>query len=81
VEVIDRSEQIAGMLQETWFAMDLTRVVGPIILVCAILYAIPSTAALGAILVTGFLGVRSAHMSASVSWGRRRNSSRCCWAR
>ena len=48
--------QIASMLQETGFAMDLTRVVGPIILACAILYAIPATAALGAILVTGFLG-------------------------
>jgi hypothetical protein len=48
--------QIASTLQETGFAMDLTRVVGPIILACAILYAIPSTAVLGAILVTGFLG-------------------------
>ncbi len=48
--------QIASMLQETGFAADLTRVVGPIILACAILYAIPATAALGAILVTGFLG-------------------------
>ena len=48
--------QIAGMLQETGFAMDLTRVLGPIILACAILYAIPATAVLGAILVTGFLG-------------------------
>ena len=48
--------QIAGMLQETGFAMDLTRVVGPIILACAILYAIPATAVFGAILVTGFLG-------------------------
>jgi hypothetical protein len=48
--------EIASMLQETGFAMDLTRVVGPIGLVCAILYAIPSTAVLGAILVTGFLG-------------------------
>jgi hypothetical protein len=44
------------MLQETGFAIDLTRVVGPIILACAILYAIPATAVLGAILVTGFLG-------------------------
>jgi len=42
--------QIASMLQETGFAMDLTRVVGPIILACAILYAIPATAVLGAIL-------------------------------
>jgi hypothetical protein len=48
--------QIGSTLQETGFAMDLTRVVGPIILACAILYAIPATAVLGAILVTGFLG-------------------------
>lgn len=48
--------RIASMLQETGFAMDLTRVVGPIILACAILYAIPATAVLGAVLVTGFLG-------------------------
>jgi hypothetical protein len=48
--------QIASMLRETGFAMDLTRVVGPIILACAILYAVPATAVLGAILVTGFLG-------------------------
>jgi hypothetical protein len=48
--------QIASMLRETGFAMDLTHVVGPILLVCAILYAIPATAVLGAILVTGFLG-------------------------
>lgn len=47
---------IANLLQETGFAMDLTRVVGPIILACAILYAIPITAVLGAILMTGFLG-------------------------
>ena len=48
--------QIASMLQETGFAMDLTRTVAPIILACAILYAIPATAFLGAILVTDFLG-------------------------
>ena len=48
--------QIAGMLQETGFAMELTRVVGPILLACAVLYAIPATAVLGAILATGFLG-------------------------
>jgi hypothetical protein len=48
--------QIASTLQETGFAMDLTRVVGPIILASAILYAVPATAVLGAILVTGFLG-------------------------
>ena len=48
--------QIASMLRETGFAIDLTRVLGPIVLACAILYAIPATAVLGAILVTGFLG-------------------------
>jgi hypothetical protein len=48
--------RVASLLQETGFAMDLTRVVGPIILTCAILYAVPTTAVLGAILVTGFLG-------------------------
>jgi hypothetical protein len=48
--------EIASMLQETGFAMDLTRVVGPIMLACALLYAIPATSVLGAILVTGFLG-------------------------
>jgi hypothetical protein len=48
--------QIASMLQETGFAMNLTHVVGSIVLACAILYAIPATAVLGAILLTGFLG-------------------------
>ena len=48
--------QIASMLRETGFAIDTTRVLGPIILACAILYAIPATAVLGAILLTGFLG-------------------------
>jgi hypothetical protein len=48
--------QIASMLQETGFAMDLTRIVGPVLLACTILYAIPATAVLGAILATGFLG-------------------------
>ena len=48
--------QIASVLQETGFAMDVTHVLGPIILACAILYAIPTTAVLGAILMTGFLG-------------------------
>ena len=48
--------QIASMLRETGFAIELTRVLGPIVLACAMLYAIPATAVLGAILVTGFLG-------------------------
>jgi hypothetical protein len=48
--------QIASMLQETGFAMDLARIVGSVLLASAILYAIPATAVLGAILVTGYLG-------------------------
>jgi len=48
--------QLTSMSQETGFAMGLTRIVGAIALACAILYAIPATAVLGAILVTGFLG-------------------------
>jgi hypothetical protein len=48
--------QIASMLQETGFAMGLTRIVGPLIFACALLYAVSATAVLGAILVTGFLG-------------------------
>ena len=48
--------QIASLLRETGFAIELTRILGPIVLTCAILYVIPATAVLGAILVTGFLG-------------------------
>ena len=48
--------QIGSMLQETGFPMGLTSVVGPILLGSIILYAIPATSILGAILVTGFLG-------------------------
>ncbi len=75
--------QVGSMLQETGFAMDLTRVVGLIILACAIHYAIPATAVLGAILMTGlaFWEARPAPMSASASWGRRLNLFRCFWAR
>jgi hypothetical protein len=48
--------QIASMLQETGFVMDLTRILGPVVLACAILYAMPATSVLGAIVVTGYLG-------------------------
>lgn len=40
----------------TGFPMELSRPLGVLILVCAVLYAIPQTSVLGAILVTGFLG-------------------------
>ena len=48
--------KIANMMQETGFAMDLTPTLGGIMIVCAVLYAIPATTVLGAILATGFLG-------------------------
>ncbi|PKR54795.1 DoxX family protein [Thalassospira marina] len=47
---------IATMMQETGFDMALTPALGSIMLGCAILYALPATRFLGAILVTGFLG-------------------------
>jgi len=47
---------IANMIQETGFAMDLTPTLGGVMVACAALYAIPATTALGAILATGFLG-------------------------
>ena len=48
--------KLASILRGTGFAIELTRVLGPIALICAILYALPATSVLGAILVTGFLG-------------------------
>jgi hypothetical protein len=47
---------VAAEMELTGFAASSAPVLGIIILVCAILYAIPQTAVLGAILVTGFLG-------------------------
>ena len=43
-------------MELTGFPPGLTFALGIIMLVCAILYAIPRTVVLGAILVTGFLG-------------------------
>ncbi len=48
--------KIASMMQETGFAMELTPTLGGIMVACALLYAIPATTVLGAILVSGFLG-------------------------
>ncbi len=47
---------IKAEMEATGFAVDHAGLLGMIILVCAILYAIPRTAVLGAILTTGFLG-------------------------
>ncbi len=47
---------MAGAMQETGFPVDLSPAIGTLALVAALLYAIPRTQVLGAILVTGFLG-------------------------
>lgn len=43
-------------MEATGYSMSLALPLGIIMLVCAVLYAIPRTAVLGAILITGFLG-------------------------
>lgn len=48
--------KLAAQMQETGFPMTMAAPLGIICLVSALLYAFPKTAALGAILVTGFLG-------------------------
>jgi hypothetical protein len=47
---------IEAEMTATGFPTNLAPALGIIILVCAALYAIPRTAVLGAILITGFLG-------------------------
>lgn len=47
---------IRAEMEATGFPTNLAPALGIIIVICAVLYAIPRTAILGAILVTGFLG-------------------------
>jgi hypothetical protein len=49
-------ERIANEVIATGFKISQTPALGTIVLFCVLLYAIPRTAVLGAILVTGFLG-------------------------
>lgn len=44
------------MLNETGFDTGMTPLLGTLMVGCAVLYAVPKTAVLGAILTTGFLG-------------------------
>lgn len=48
--------KLKAEMDATGFSMDLATPLGIIMLVCGVLYAIPRTAVLGAILITGFLG-------------------------
>ncbi|WP_213958852.1 DoxX family protein [Variovorax sp. dw_954] len=47
---------MANDLARTGFAIALSPVIGGVLLACLVLYAIPRTSVLGAILLTGFLG-------------------------
>lgn len=49
-------EKLAAVMTADGFQPSQTPVLGVIVLVCALAYAIPATAFIGAILVTGFLG-------------------------
>jgi DoxX-like family len=51
-----KPELLRADMEKTGFAMNLSSSLGFIMVGCAIIYAIPRLAALGAILVTGFLG-------------------------
>jgi hypothetical protein len=50
------SEILKADMDATGFAPSLAPALGIIMVVCAILYGVPRTATLGAILITGFLG-------------------------
>jgi hypothetical protein len=47
---------LADVQAQVGFPADLSPVIGAILLICAILFAIPRTAPVGAILITGFVG-------------------------
>jgi len=47
---------VTGSLTELGYPVELARGLGVLVLVCTILYVIPRTAVLGAILLTGLLG-------------------------
>lgn len=62
------AEAQQGMLDLGW-PLELSLVLGIIELSCAVVYAIPQTAVLGAILVTGYLGgATAAHVRISDGW-------------
>jgi DoxX-like protein len=49
-------QKIYALMEETGFPANLAFQLGVILLACVVLHAIPQTAVLGAILLTGFLG-------------------------
>lgn len=49
-------ETLRDVMEATGFSTKFALPLGAIVLVCAVFYAIPQTAVLGAILITGFFG-------------------------
>lgn len=49
-------EPIKKATLETGYALDLMRPIGALALICLVLYAVPATCVLGAIVLTGYLG-------------------------
>jgi hypothetical protein len=49
-------EKLAKEQQQVGFALDASPMIGAIMLVCILLYIVPRTSVIGAILLTGFLG-------------------------
>lgn len=49
-------EKLAKEQQQVGFALDASPIIGAIMLVCILLYIVPRTSVIGAILLTGFLG-------------------------
>jgi hypothetical protein len=48
--------QVVDALARTGWPVELSPILGAILLVCTVLYVIPQTSVLGAILLTGYLG-------------------------
>ncbi|HEU4637142.1 MAG TPA: DoxX family protein, partial [Edaphobacter sp.] len=50
------SPQVAQTIAQLGFPMRLTKAIGVLALACTVLYAVPATAVLGSLLLTGYLG-------------------------
>jgi hypothetical protein len=60
---------LADVQAQVGIPSDLSPILGGIMLFCALLFAIPRTATIGAILITGFAAAQSARISGSERWG------------
>jgi DoxX-like family len=72
---------LADAQAQVGFPPELSPLLGGIMALCALVFAIPRTATIGAILITAFAGGPSARMSGSESSDHRPNSSRSPWRR